>query len=119
MGKSAGIWGEHPPADATNALQGLASQLGKALPGGVVEGRTDGYRLAVEPDAVDAVGFERLVTAARARTDESARRARLLCEALGLWRGAAMQDVGLRDSAAFDAAIARLHGLRCTGDSGS
>nr|WP_246096074.1 BTAD domain-containing putative transcriptional regulator [Streptomyces botrytidirepellens] len=108
------IWGEHPPADATNALQRLVSRLRKALPGGVVEGRADGYRLAVEPDAVDAVRFERLVTAGRARTDECSRRARLLREALGLWRGAAMQDVGLRDSAAFDAAIARLQELRLT-----
>ncbi|WP_063726621.1 BTAD domain-containing putative transcriptional regulator [Streptomyces sp. RTd22] len=108
------IWGEHPPADATNALQRLVSRLRKALPGAVVEGRTDGYRLAVEPDAVDAVRFERLVTAGRSRTEEPPRRARLLREALGLWRGAAMQDVGLRESAAFDAAIARLQELRLT-----
>ena len=42
------------------------------------------------------------------------RRARLLREALALWRGAAMQDVGLPDSAAFDAAVTRLEGLRLT-----
>src|SRR6185437_2677213 len=35
-------------------------------------------------------------------------------EALDLWRGTAMQDVGLADSAAFDAAVARLEGLRLT-----
>ncbi|EFL27931.1 putative transcriptional regulator, partial [Streptomyces himastatinicus ATCC 53653] len=108
------IWGEHPPADATNALQRLVSRLRKALPGAVVEGRTEGYRLAVEPDAVDAVRFERLVTAGRSRTEEPPRRARLLGEALGLWRGAAMQDIGLRESAAFDAAVARLQELRLT-----
>ena len=39
---------------------------------------------------------------------------RLLREALALWRGAAMQDVGLQDSAAFDAAVTRLEGLRLT-----
>src|SRR5581483_4264089 len=55
------IWGEHPPADAANALQRLVSRLRKALPEGSVEGHTDGYRLAVEPDAVDAVRFERLI----------------------------------------------------------
>jgi Transcriptional regulatory protein, C terminal len=59
------IWGEHPPADATNALHRLVSRLRKALPEGSVEGQTDGYRLTVEPDAVDAVRFERLITAAR------------------------------------------------------
>ncbi|MGV9852598.1 BTAD domain-containing putative transcriptional regulator [Streptomyces sp. NPDC003442] len=108
------IWGEQPPADAANALQRLVSRLRKALPGGVIEGRTDGYRLLVEPDAVDAVRFERLVVAGQARAEDGARRARLLREGLGLWRGAAMQDVGLRDSAAFDAAVVRLEGLRLT-----
>ncbi|MFF4399772.1 BTAD domain-containing putative transcriptional regulator [Streptomyces sp. NPDC001480] len=108
------IWGEHPPADATNALHRLVSRLRKALPDGAVEGLTDGYRLTVEPDAVDAVRFERLVVAGQARTEDGSRRVRLLREALGLWRGAAMQDVGLRDSAAFDAAVVRLEGLRLT-----
>ena len=108
------IWGEYPPADATNALQRLVSRLRKALPEGAIEGRTDGYRLAVEPDAVDAVRFERLVIAGRASTEDVSRRARLLREALELWRGAAMQDVGLQDSAAFDAAVGRLEGLRLT-----
>ncbi|MEU6770343.1 BTAD domain-containing putative transcriptional regulator [Streptomyces sp. NPDC046759] len=108
------IWGEHPPADATNALQRLVSRLRKALPDGVIEGRTDGYRLAVEPDAVDAVRFERLLGAGRARAEGASRRAGLLREALELWRGAAMQDVGLQDSTAFDSAVARLEGLRLT-----
>ncbi|WP_433363510.1 BTAD domain-containing putative transcriptional regulator [Actinoplanes sp. CA-142083] len=94
------IWGEHPPADATNALHRLVSRLRKALPEGSVEGLTDGYRLTVQPEAVDAVRFERLVAAGRPR------------DALALWRGAAMQDVGLQDSLAFDAAVARLEGLR-------
>ncbi|MFF0529086.1 BTAD domain-containing putative transcriptional regulator [Nocardia amikacinitolerans] len=103
------IWGENPPADAANALQRLVSRLRKALPDGSIDGRPDGYRLRVEPDAVDAVRFERLV--AKTRNDEDPRRLR---EALALWRGAAMQDVGLRESAAFDAAVTRLEGLRLT-----
>ena len=106
------IWGEHPPADATNALHRLVSRLRKALPEGSLEGQTDGYRLAVEPDAVDAVRFERLV--GQARDDADPQRIRLLREALGLWRGAAMQDIGLQDSAAFDAAVTRLERLRLT-----
>ncbi len=106
------IWGEHPPSDAANALQRLVSRLRKALPEGLVEGQTDGYRLRVEPDAVDAVRFERLV--AHARNDEDPQGVRRLREGLALWRGAAMQDVGLPDSAAFDAAVTRLEGLRLT-----
>ncbi|MDH6461856.1 putative ATPase/DNA-binding SARP family transcriptional activator [Micromonospora sp. A200] len=106
------IWGEHPPADATNALHRLVSRLRKALPEGSVEGQPDGYRLTVEPDAVDAVRFERLVTAGQVRDDDRPRRVRLLREALALWRGAALQDVGLQGSGAFDAAVTRLEGLR-------
>lgn len=106
------IWGEQPPSDAANALQRLASRLRKALPGGVIEGQTGGYRLTVEPDTVDALRFERLVD--QARTEQGPRRVRLLREALDLWRGAALQDVGLEDSAAFDAVVTRLERLRLT-----
>ncbi len=106
------IWGEHPPSDAANALQRLVSRLRKALPEGLVEGQTDGYRLTVEPDAVDAVRFERLV--GQARNGDDPRRAQRLRDALALWRGPAMQDVGLQESAAFDAAVTRLERLRLT-----
>ncbi|MCR6487327.1 winged helix-turn-helix domain-containing protein [Amycolatopsis sp. OK19-0408] len=99
------IWGEQPPADAANALQRLVSRLRKVLPEGSVEGHPNGYRLAVAAEDVDAVRFERLV----GRADDDPRRRR---EALALWRGAAMQDVGLTESAAFDAAVTRLEGLR-------
>ncbi|WP_309109959.1 BTAD domain-containing putative transcriptional regulator [Saccharothrix sp.] len=104
------VWGEHPPSDAANALQRLASRLRRVLPDGVVDGQVGGYRLDVAPDAVDAVRFERLV--GQARGADETRQAGLLREALGLWRGPAMQDVGLQDSEAFDAAVTRLEGLR-------
>ncbi|GAA3434139.1 hypothetical protein GCM10018954_037430 [Kutzneria kofuensis] len=97
------IWGENPPADAANALQRLVSRLRKVLPDGTVDGQANGYRLTVAPDAVDAVRFQRLVSQAREEADP-----RRLREALALWRGGAMQDVGLLDSAAFDAAVTRL-----------
>jgi DNA-binding SARP family transcriptional activator len=103
------VWGERPPGDAANALQRLVSRLRKALPEGSVQGQPNGYRLAVEPDVVDAVRFERVVGHARDEGDPQRLR-----EALGLWCGAAMQDVGLEDSAAFDAAAARLEALRLT-----
>jgi predicted ATPase/DNA-binding SARP family transcriptional activator len=106
------IWGERPPSDAGNALQRLASRLRKALPTGLVEGQPGGYRLTVAPGAVDVLRFERLL--AQARQEERPGRVRLLREALALWRGAAMQDVALEDSEAFDAAVTRLEGLRLT-----
>jgi DNA-binding SARP family transcriptional activator len=108
------IWGEQPPADATNALQRLVSRLRRALPDVVIDGQPEGYVLRVEPDAVDAVRFERLVIAGQAavRAEDGSRQVRLLREALDLWRGAAMQDVGLLDSGALDAAVVRLEELR-------
>src|SRR5258708_18250377 len=90
------IWGERPPSDAANALQRLVSRLRKAVPEGLVEGRTDGYRLRVEPDAVDAVRFERLV--GQVRNDEDPRRARLLGAAPAIWRGGARAEGGFPGS---------------------
>ncbi|WP_039828378.1 BTAD domain-containing putative transcriptional regulator [Nocardia testacea] len=104
------IWGEQPPADAANALQALVSRLRRLLPDGSLEGQAGGYRLTVRPGAVDAVRFEQLLDEARGRDD--AQRARLLREALGLWRGAPMQDVEVRDNEAVEAVLTRLEGLR-------
>ncbi|MFI5778761.1 BTAD domain-containing putative transcriptional regulator [Nocardia sp. NPDC051570] len=104
------IWGERPPADAANALQALVSRLRRALPDGSLDGQVGGYRLTVSPRAVDAVRFEQLLDQARGGDD--AHRAPLLRAALELWRGAPMRDVEVRDSAAVDAVIARLEGLR-------
>ncbi|MEV0232120.1 BTAD domain-containing putative transcriptional regulator [Nonomuraea sp. NPDC050786] len=103
------IWGEQPPADEVNALQALVSRLRRVLPDGVIEADSGGYRLAVARDAVDACRFEQLVGQARAA--EPAARADLLRSALALWRGTAMAGIALRDSEAFDAAVARLDEL--------
>lgn len=104
------IWGDSPPAEATNALQRLASRLRKILPHGVIEAQAGGYRLVVDPDVVDAVRFERLV--GQARHEGGGRQVELLREALALWRGAALQDVGLDGTEAAAAAASRLEGLR-------
>ena len=88
---------EHP-ADAANALQSLVSRLRGTLRqaglGDGLESTQAGYRLAVPPDAVDAAAFE-----ARARAGsralaagDAATAARLLREALAIWRGPALAD---------------------------
>ncbi|KOU37215.1 AfsR/SARP family transcriptional regulator [Streptomyces sp. WM6368] len=89
-----GIWQDDPPAGATNALQALVSRLRRALPGVDLQSHPAGYRLVVEPDAVDVVRFEALAAAGRgalARDPEDA--ARLLRRALELCRGPALLDV--------------------------
>ncbi|GAA2065378.1 BTAD domain-containing putative transcriptional regulator [Streptomyces albiaxialis] len=92
-----GLWEDEPPADLGNALQSLVSRLRRALgrPEAVEHGGPAGYRLAVPPEAVDAVRFERLARdGGRAlRAGEPAAARRLLDEALGLWRGDALADV--------------------------
>lgn len=104
------IWGEQPPADAANSLQALVSRLRRVLPDGSLDGQPGGYRLTVQPHAVDAVRFEQLLDQARGGAD--ADRAALLREALELWRGALLQNVEIQDSEAFEAMITRLDGLR-------
>jgi DNA-binding SARP family transcriptional activator len=77
------VWGDDPPTDLPNALQTLVSRARRALGGAAaVEQSAAGYRLAVTPDDVDALRFERLVAAGD------------LQEALGLWRGPGLDDVG-------------------------
>ena len=77
------VWGEDSPADLANALQTLVSRARRALGGpATVEQSAAGYRLAVDADDVDAIRFERLLAAGRHE------------EALALWRGPALDDLG-------------------------
>src|ERR687898_1509093 len=80
----ADLWGERAPASAIGSLQNTVSGLRKALGRNVVLTQAPGYRLALEPERVDAHRFEQLLEAAR-RADEDAR-ASLLNQALDLWR---------------------------------
>ncbi|PZF82389.1 BTAD domain-containing putative transcriptional regulator [Jiangella anatolica] len=104
-----GIWGDDPPAGAANALQALVSRLRRALPELAIESHPAGYRLALDPDAVDAARFERAVTAARSAPDDAAVEDGLRA-ALALWRGPALLDVA--ESEFFHAARTRLEDLR-------
>lgn len=106
-----GVWGDKLPAAAPNALQTLVSRLRRALPTGI-ESHPTGYRLAVDPEGVDAARFERLVTAGRAAAagGDPARASEALREALALWRGPALADVAGEEFAR--APRARLDELR-------
>src|SRR3954452_19012947 len=75
-----GLWGERAPATAPKALQVLVSQLRKQLARSDAEiiTRGRGYELRVDPEAVDALRFERLLT-----SGDNGSHVR---EALALWR---------------------------------
>src|SRR5215212_3044569 len=98
-----GLWGERPPATAPKLVQVLVSQLRKQLAGADAEivTRGRGYELRVDPDSVDALHFERLVT-----SGENGSRVR---EALALWRGPPLDDLADEPFAAPE--TRRLEGL--------
>src|SRR3954454_17445491 len=68
------LWEEDLPADQVHALQSLVSRLRRALgSAALIAPAPGGYRLDLEPDAIDAHRFERLVSAgsaARAQGDQ-------------------------------------------------
>ncbi len=84
------LWGERPPRTAITSLQNFVSQLRKALGPDSLETRAPGYRLRLEPEQLDLGRFEALVR--RAREGDPVERARLLREALALWRGTPLAD---------------------------
>ncbi len=97
-----GIWGDRIPDSAAGTLQSYVSRLRRELEPGRARGRDarvlvwepPGYRLVVEPDAVDFRRFERLLddgTARLAEGDAAGARERLV-EASSLWRGDALVE---------------------------
>ena len=87
------LWGAEPPATAANILHGHVARLRAALGPGALETRSPGYVLAVDPRRVDAVRFESLIVEARRHESAEARSAGLR-EALALWRGEPLADLG-------------------------
>jgi DNA-binding SARP family transcriptional activator len=108
------LWGDDPPGNPGNALQGRVSALRRALGpagAGLLVTRPPGYALEVEPERVDAARFERLVAeAGRAPAAEQGGAAGLLEQALGLWRGPALAEFA--DLPFARAEAARLEELR-------
>jgi predicted ATPase/DNA-binding SARP family transcriptional activator len=95
---ASGLWPDEQPADPGNALQTLVSRLRSALrPAGcaaLIESHPAGYLLAVPPKAVDVAAFRDIAREGRrALAGGDARTAaRLLREALALWRGRPLAD---------------------------
>src|SRR3954453_1358458 len=91
------LWDDSPPETARKALQVYVSQLRKALGRERLQTADPGYRLRVEPGELDLDRFRGLEDEGR------------LDEALALWRGAPLADLGERSFAR--AAPGRLAGM--------
>jgi DNA-binding SARP family transcriptional activator len=102
------LWSGDPPATATASLQNFVSQLRKVLGAETIETRPPGYLIRVEAGQLDLARARRLVDEARA--SDPSRRARMLGEALSLWRGEPLAELAYESFA--QAEIARLVELR-------
>jgi YVTN family beta-propeller protein len=100
------LWGEAPPASAKGSLHNLVSGLRKALGNRRLVTHGHGYLLQVADEELDARRFDALSTGGRAAlaADQPERAAKLLRDALALWRGPAFGDLAyesaLQDGAA-------------------
>jgi DNA-binding SARP family transcriptional activator/DNA-binding beta-propeller fold protein YncE len=112
------LWGERPPGTATKAMQGYVSHLRRELGGESGDARrllvtqSPGYVLHADAVSVDATRFEQLADDGRRALEDgaAAEAARLLDEALALWRGPALAEFAYEDFAREE--IDRLEQLR-------
>jgi DNA-binding SARP family transcriptional activator len=102
-GLAAALWGKVAPERAESALQVHVAALRKLLEPdrdrkapGVLISSAPGYLLRVDPDDLDLDRYQRLVDEGRRAIDtDPATAAERLREAVALWRGGALCDVGL------------------------
>jgi DNA-binding SARP family transcriptional activator len=104
------LWAGAPPPTAEAIVQNAVSRLRRLLGKAAIETRAPGYVLRVEPGAIDARRFERLVH--EARPLPPAERSAGLRDALGLWRGSPFADLGFESF--LQAEVARLDEFRLT-----
>jgi DNA-binding SARP family transcriptional activator len=114
------LWPGRVPDSAAATIQEHVSRLRRALDpdrapwsdSQRLSRRSPGYVLHAGPDEVDALRFELLTSQGQLalERDQPAEAARVLREALCLWRGQALADVTLVEAA--QEAIARLEALR-------
>jgi DNA-binding SARP family transcriptional activator len=102
------LWGEQPPRTAATSLQNFVSQLRKLLGTDTVVTKPPGYQLRLEPAQFDLERFRGLVEAARHEPPDA--RAVKLEQALAIWRGPPLADLGFEAFAQSE--IGRLEELR-------
>jgi DNA-binding SARP family transcriptional activator/class 3 adenylate cyclase len=113
-----GMWGDDPPKTAEHSIQVHVSELRKVLESGDADGRATiarrslGYVIELPEQALDLDRFERLAERGRAALEagDPTDAARILGDALDLWRGPALADFVYDDFA--QTPIERLESLR-------
>jgi DNA-binding SARP family transcriptional activator len=89
------LWGDELPTSYRKIVQGGVARLRRELGSGAIRTADNGYRLAVNADAVDANVFEQQVALAveNLAAGHAARAMRILRESLGLWRGRPLAEL--------------------------
>lgn len=94
-----GVWGEEAPEGVVNTLQAHVSHLRRLLAGGDAPLITQrpGYLVRVTGEQLDLLRFESLTQAAQARAHDgrTAEAVDLFGQALDLWRGPPLEDLGI------------------------
>ncbi|MFF3377388.1 BTAD domain-containing putative transcriptional regulator [Streptomyces sp. NPDC002680] len=85
------VWGTEPVASATGSIRTYVHRLRHRLDPSVIRSMGDGYVVRVSPEELDVAAFRDLVAQAEQsrRAGDAKDTARLLRDALGLWRGTA------------------------------
>ncbi|MBV8982773.1 MAG: response regulator [Acidimicrobiia bacterium] len=100
------LWGEDADDKAIAGLRVYISRIRKALADAGERLQTEpiGYRLAIEPDELDATRFQRLLVEGQELLDGGApdAAARTFEQALALWRGPALAELAHHPSIAPD-----------------
>lgn len=93
----ASAWDEDPPATASHQVRKAVADLRRRIPGGKEFLATEGPGYAVDPTvSLDVTEFDQQVREAKRLTeaDRTVEAVNLLREALALWRGPVLTDVG-------------------------
>jgi DNA-binding SARP family transcriptional activator/tetratricopeptide (TPR) repeat protein len=87
------LWDDEAPPSARSTIHVYTMRLRRTLGDGLILTRPTGYQLQVDPGHVDVATFHSLLERARQAAGDPATESALLTEALGLWRGPALQDI--------------------------
>jgi peptide/nickel transport system substrate-binding protein len=97
-----GVWGDARPTSAKHMVHEYVSRLRQTLDdGSTIATRPPGYLLEAADETLDAREFARITAAARvaAREDRHDEALRSYEQALALWRGETLSDIGLEGDA--------------------